>query len=152
MSSCQTKDLLYMLIHLNKQLACRFEADVGLSPNRLELLCRLSREEEISQSELQKAVSIDPAAVTRHVQQMEAEGILVRTRSNEDNRIALVRLTEKGKAWIDNRSREKDQFMEKLQEQLSAEDRQELIRLLSALGRSMESVGSGRKADEPVQK
>ena len=32
---------------------------------------------QISQSDLQKAVSIDPVAVTRHVQQLEAEGILL---------------------------------------------------------------------------
>ncbi|QGG54571.1 MarR family winged helix-turn-helix transcriptional regulator [Paenibacillus sp. B01] len=136
--SCRTEDLLYVLIHLNKQLACRFETDVGVSPNRLELLCQLRGAEEISQSELQKAVSIDPAAVTRHMQQLEAEGKLVRTRCQDDNRVTKVRLTDEGRSWIESCNRQKERFMERLQAGLEESERKELLRLLAALGRSLE--------------
>ncbi|WP_339279260.1 MarR family transcriptional regulator [Paenibacillus sp. FSL W8-1187] len=136
--SCRTEDLLYVLIHLNKQLACRFETDVGVSPNRLELLCQLRGAEEISQSELQKAVSIDPAAVTRHMQQLEAEGKLVRTRCQDDNRVTKVRLTDEGRSWIESCNRQKERFMERLQAGLEESERKELLRLLTALGRSLE--------------
>ncbi|MCM3749613.1 MarR family transcriptional regulator [Paenibacillus pasadenensis] len=138
MSSYKTEDLLYMLMQLSRQLAVRFETDVGLSPSRLGLLCQLSRDKEVSQSELQKAVCIDPAAITRHVQQLEAEGVLIRTRSKEDSRITLVRLTDQGKDWIEDCRRQKDEFLERLQGGLSAEEQKELLRMLAVLSRSLE--------------
>lgn len=121
-----------MLLHVNKHIATRFERCAGVSPNRLELLCKLTGG-QISQSDLQKAVSIDPAAVTRHVQQLEAEGILQRTRCESDNRITLVELTEEGKEKVVLFKAEKDRFLEELQADLTETERLGLIQALQKL-------------------
>ncbi|MBP1893826.1 MarR family winged helix-turn-helix transcriptional regulator [Paenibacillus lactis] len=131
-STCHTEDLLYLLMHLNKHIATRFERCAGVSPNRLELLCKLTGG-QISQSDLQKAVSIDPAAVTRHVQQLEAEGILLRTRCESDNRITLVQLTEEGKRKVAMFKAEKDRFMQELQADLTESERLGMIQALQKL-------------------
>lgn len=131
-STCHTEDLLYLLMHLNKHIATRFERCAGVSPNRLELLCKLTGG-QISQSDLQKAVSIDPAAVTRHVQQLEAEGILLRTRCESDNRITLVQLTEEGKRKVAMFKAEKDRFMQELQADLTESERLGMIQVLQKL-------------------
>lgn len=138
-STCKTEDLLYLLMHLNKHIATRFERCAGISPNRLELMCKLMGG-EISQTELQKAVSIDPAAVTRHVQQLEAEGILTRTRSESDNRITLVRLTEAGKKRITAFNEKKKAFMEELQSDLSEAERTHLIAALQKLNNQIQHM------------
>lgn len=138
-STCHTEDLLYLLMHLNKHIATRFERCAGVSPNRLELLCKLTGG-EISQSDLQKAVSIDPAAVTRHVQQLEAEGILLRTRCENDNRITLVQLTEAGKSKVAAFKAEKDQFMEKLQADLTESERLVLVQALQKLNSQIQQM------------
>lgn len=119
-------------MHVNKHIATRFERCAGVSPNRLELLCKLTGG-QISQSDLQKAVSIDPAAVTRHVQQLEAEGILQRTRCESDNRITLVQLTEEGKEKVAQFKAEKDRFLEELQGDLTESERLGLIQALQKL-------------------
>ncbi|MEF3355285.1 MarR family transcriptional regulator [Paenibacillus sp. GYB006] len=146
-STCRTEDLLYLLMHLNKHIATRFERCAGVSPNRLELLCKLTGG-EISQSELQKAVSIDPAAVTRHVQQLEAEGILLRTRSENDNRITLVQLTEEGKNKVAAFKAEKDRFMEELQSDLTEAERLQFIETLQKLNNQIHQMKDPRKTNK----
>ncbi|MEF2968660.1 MarR family transcriptional regulator [Paenibacillus sp. M1] len=126
-------------MHLNKHIATRFERCAGVSPNRLELLCTLTGG-QISQSDLQKAVSIDPAAVTRHVQQLEAEGILLRTRSESDNRITLVQLTEEGKRKVAMFKAEKDRFLEELQADLTESERLEFIQALQKLNSKIQKM------------
>ena len=138
-STCRTEDLLYLLMHLNKHIATRFERCAGVSPNRLELLCKLTGG-EISQSDLQKAVSIDPAAVTRHVQQLEAEGILLRTRSESDNRITLVQLTEEGKNKVEAFKAEKERFMEELQTDLTEAERIQFLETLQKLNNQIHQM------------
>ena len=145
-STCRTEDLLYLLMHLNKHIATRFERCAGVSPNRLELLCKLTGG-EISQSELQKAVSIDPAAVTRHVQQL-AEGILLRTRSENDNRITLVQLTEEGKNKVAAFKAEKERFMEELQSDLTEAERLQFIETLQKLNNQIHQMKDPRKTNK----
>lgn len=145
-STCHTEDLLYLLMHLNKHIATRFERCAGVSPNRLELLCKLTGG-QISQSDLQKAVSIDPAAVTRHVQQLEAEGILLRTRCESDNRITLVQLTEEGERKVATFKAEKDRFMEELQTDLTESERLGFIQALQKLNSKIQQMKEIRKTD-----
>ncbi|MHA2854505.1 MarR family winged helix-turn-helix transcriptional regulator [Paenibacillus lautus] len=145
-STCHTQDLLYLLMHLNKHIATRFERCAGISPNRLELLCKLTGG-EISQSDLQKAVSIDPAAVTRHVQQLEAEGLLLRTRCENDNRITLVQLTDVGKSKVAAFKAEKDRFMEELQADLTESERLALVHALQKLNSQIQRMKHPSKTD-----
>lgn len=145
-STCHTQDLLYLLMHLNKHIATRFERCAGVSPNRLELLCKLTGG-EISQSDLQKAVSIDPAAVTRHVQQLEAEGLLLRTRCENDNRITLVQLTDVGKSKVAAFKAEKDRFMEELQADLTESERLALVHALQKLNSQIQRMKHPSKND-----
>lgn len=126
-------------MHVNKHIATRFERCAGVSPNRLELLCKLTGG-QISQSDLQKAVSIDPAAVTRHVQQLEAEGILLRTRSESDNRITLVQLTEEGQSKVARFKAEKERFLEELQADLTESERIGLIQALRKLNSRIQQM------------
>lgn len=133
-------------MHLNKHIATRFERCAGVSPNRLELLCKLTGG-QISQSDLQKAVSIDPAAVTRHVQQLEAEGMLLRTRCERDNRITLVQLTEEGKDKLAMFKTEKDQFLEELQAGLTESERLEFIQALRKLNNQIQLMKETNKTN-----
>ncbi|WP_211749889.1 MarR family transcriptional regulator [Paenibacillus sp. Marseille-Q4541] len=133
-------------MHLNKHIATRFERCAGVSPNRLELLCKL-KGGQISQSDLQKAVSIDPAAVTRHVQQLEAEGMLLRTRCENDNRITLVQLTEEGESKLAMFKAEKDRFMEKLQVDLTESERLEFVQTLRKLNSQIQLMKEPSKTN-----
>ncbi|WAA12703.1 MarR family winged helix-turn-helix transcriptional regulator [Fervidibacillus halotolerans] len=78
----------------------KFEQCTGISKTRLEILRLLLEEENVIQRELQKKVNIDPAAITRHLKQLEDQGMIIRRKNPDDHRFSLVHLTEKGKGSI----------------------------------------------------
>ncbi|KIL51447.1 hypothetical protein KP77_09590 [Jeotgalibacillus alimentarius] len=83
-----------------------------MSQSRLDLLNALFEVDEINQSALQKEVSIDNAAVTRHLRQLEEKGMVSRRKNPADNRVTFVRLTKQGRDQIDFFKTEKDRFVE----------------------------------------
>lgn len=96
-SSCSKEAIiLYKLHFLNKEVSSKFEGCTGMSQSRLELILQLYEVGEISQKALQQEVNIDNAAITRHLKQLEANGMITRRKNPEDNRITLVSLTEEG--------------------------------------------------------
>lgn len=53
-------------------------------------------------------MNIDNAAITRHLKQLEANGMIVRRKNPDDNRITLVSLTEEGRNKIQAFQEEKN--------------------------------------------
>ncbi|MCR6098825.1 MarR family transcriptional regulator [Salipaludibacillus agaradhaerens] len=142
MTTCcsQEGELLYQLQIVNKVIGMKFEACTGISQSRLELLALLFQVEEINQSDLQKKVNIDGAAVTRHLKQLEAKEIVLRRRKPEDNRVILVRLTEKGRELIESSKNEKERFMKEMLANVSAEERSMLKKVLSQMQKNIENI------------
>lgn len=103
-----------------------------MSASRMHLLFHLYQSEEISQTSLQKLVGIDHAAITRHVKQLEAENMVTRRTSPQDNRFTLVKLTEYGRQQIDTCMQEREQFLNRM---LQGFSEQELIQLSAMLQR-----------------
>ncbi|WP_078579949.1 MarR family transcriptional regulator [Salipaludibacillus agaradhaerens] len=142
MTTCcsQEGEILYQLQIVNKVIGMKFEACTGISQSRLELLALLFQVEEINQSDLQKKVNIDGAAVTRHLKQLEAKEIVLRRRKPEDNRVILVRLTEKGRELIESSKNEKERFMKEMLVNVSAEERSMLKKVLSQMQKNIQNI------------
>ena len=142
MKTCYSEDaeILYKLQSLSKVIGTKFEACIGISQSRLELLALLYYVDEISQSDLQKKVNIDGAAITRHVKQLEAKGIVLRRKKPEDNRITLVRLSEQGRERIEFSKKEKERFMKEMLVNISVEERKILIHVLSQMQKNVENI------------
>ncbi|WP_262417550.1 MarR family winged helix-turn-helix transcriptional regulator [Bacillus sp. YC2] len=136
----QEAEILYQLQCLHKVIGTKFEACTGISQSRLELLAVLFHVEEISQSDLQKKVNIDSAAVTRHLKQLEAKGMVARRRKPEDNRIILVRLTGQGRERIESSKKEKERFIKEMLEGISKEERSMLKNVLSQMQKNIENI------------
>ncbi|MFU2199582.1 MarR family transcriptional regulator [Bacillus subtilis] len=133
-------EILYQLQVVNKVIGVKFEACTGISQSRLELLTLLYHADEISQSDLQKKVNIDSAAVTRHLKQLEAKGMVSRRRKPEDNRITLVRLTDQGRERIESSKKEKERFMKEMLANVSAEERRLLIDVLARMRNNIDNI------------
>ncbi|MGF7536158.1 MarR family transcriptional regulator [Bacillus mexicanus] len=133
-------EILYQLQSVNKVIGMKFEACTGISQSRLELLTLLYHADEISQSDLQKNVNIDSAAVTRHLKQLEAKGMVSRRRKPEDNRITLVRLTDQGRERIESSKKEKERFMKEMLANVSAEERSQLIDVLARMRDNINNI------------
>ncbi|MDN4085090.1 MarR family transcriptional regulator [Paenibacillus polymyxa] len=129
-----------MLLLLNKQISSKFERCAGVSASRLQLLCKLYQVEEISQTLLQKEVGIDAAAVTRHLKQLEATGMVTRRTKPEDNRVTLVSLTEYGRARIVIFKQERSQFVAQLLQSFDETQRQQLADMLQVMNSHISSM------------
>ncbi|BCT30220.1 putative HTH-type transcriptional regulator YdgJ [Bacillus velezensis] len=121
-------------------IGTKFEACTGISQSRLELLAVLFYVDEISQSDLQKKVNIDGAAVTRHLKQLEAKEMVTRRRKPEDNRIILVRLTDQGRERIEASKKEKERFIKEMLAGVSEEERSMLKNVLSQMQNNIENM------------
>ncbi|BET19786.1 MarR family transcriptional regulator [Bacillus velezensis] len=131
---------MYQLQSLHKVIGTKFEACTGISQSRLELLAVLFYVDEISQSDLQKKVNIDGAAVTRHLKQLEAKEMVTRRRKPEDNRIILVRLTDQGRERIEASKKEKERFIKEMLAGVSEEERSMLKNVLSQMQSNIENM------------
>ncbi|AWD89808.1 MarR family transcriptional regulator [Bacillus velezensis] len=142
MTACCSEEgeILYQLQSLHKVIGTKFEACTGISQSRLELLAVLFYADEISQSDLQKKVNIDGAAVTRHLKQLEAKEMVTRRRKPEDNRIILVRLTEQGRERIEASKKEKERFIKEMLAGVSEEERSMLKNVLSQMQNNIENM------------
>jgi DNA-binding MarR family transcriptional regulator len=136
----QEAEILYQLQSVNKVISTKFEVCTGISQTRLELLALLYRVDEISQSDLQKKMNIDGAAITRHVKQLESKGMVSRRRKSVDNRIILVRLTEQGRERIESSKKEKERFIKEMFANISEEKRLVLKDVLLQMQKNIENI------------
>lgn len=125
--------ILSLLNGLSNKVSPKFERCTGISLSRYELLCELYRADEINQSTLQKVVNIDGAAITRHLKQLEADGIVSRRKNPDDNRITFVHLTEEGRKRIVVYKLEKANFVKQMLQNFNEEELHTLADLLTRI-------------------
>lgn len=125
--------ILSLLNGLSNKVSPKFERCTGISSSRYELLCELYEADEINQSTLQKVVNIDGAAITRHLKQLEADGIVSRRRNPDDNRITFVHLTEEGRKRIVDYKLEKANFVKQMLQNFNEEELHTLADLLTRI-------------------
>ncbi|MNC43582.1 HTH-type transcriptional regulator MhqR [compost metagenome] len=132
--------ILYKLHFLNKEINSKFSECTGISPSRLELLQLLYQGDELSQQDLQKELNIDNAAITRHLQQLEANEMITRRKKETDNRVTLVRLTNHGRQKISTFEEEKNRFVNTMLENVQVEERKLLLDLLNRMQNNIQHI------------
>ncbi len=93
-------DAVRLLIRVTRRHhACieRRVGDLGIHHSQHRMLMHLAQADHIpSQKELAAALGISPAAVAGALKQLEREGYIARTITDEDNRRNEIRITERG--------------------------------------------------------
>ncbi|XRG80007.1 MarR family transcriptional regulator [Rossellomorea sp. GAMAL-10_SWC] len=136
--------VLSLLKELKVQIETTFEKCMGISQSRLEILNQLFEYGEVSQSQLQKTLKIDSAAITRHLKQLELNGKITRRKCETDNRITLVRLTQIGQDQMSSLWKEKVEFVNKMLIGFSEEEIDLTIEYLNRIQVNMNQINSGR--------
>ncbi|MDQ0208723.1 MarR family winged helix-turn-helix transcriptional regulator [Alkalicoccobacillus murimartini] len=131
---------LLRLHEINKRLMPKFERCTGISQSRLEVIQAIYKVEEISQKELQQIVNIDHAAVTRHLKQLEEQGMVTRRKSPEDNRVTFVKMTEQGRTRVLTYCEERKYFTDQLFSGLTEEECLQLDNTLQHIQQNIESI------------
>ena len=129
----EEEQILNLLIGLTNKISPKFERCTGISSTRLAILQILCECNEINQSQLQKHINIDSAAITRHLKQLEADGMVTRHKNPIDNRETFVRLSEEGHQRIEGYKSEKQNFIQQILEGFSEDETQVLVDFLKRM-------------------
>ena len=105
------------------------------------LLGLLERGEPVSMSRLGAAQDLTPRAMTVLISGLEKEGLVRRTRHPDDGRVTLVSLTPAGRALASHQLLPAGQQAAALFDDLSEQDRAELLRLLGEVMRHLQLRG-----------
>ncbi|MFF3024639.1 MarR family winged helix-turn-helix transcriptional regulator [Gottfriedia sp. NPDC057948] len=144
MPNTKETKVLSLLKELKVQIETTFEKCMGISQSRLEILNQLFEYGEVSQSQLQKTLKIDSAAITRHLKQLELNGKITRRKCETDNRITLVRLTQMGQDQMSSLWKEKIEFVNKMLIGFSEEEIDLTIEYLNRIQVNMNQINSDR--------
>jgi MarR family transcriptional regulator, organic hydroperoxide resistance regulator len=118
-----------------------FERETGVSAGTWFTLELLAREDGMSQGELSQRFDIDPSRVTRLAKRLEREGLLRKERDRGDKRVVRMYLTNKGRSLIENLSKCRERFDQRVGAVLTPEELKELRRMLGALAEAAEDWG-----------
>ena len=90
-------DLLIDVQSLMNVLSRKVQAQYDLAPQELRVMLELDRAGRMNISELSKAINRDFGNVSRTCATLVNKGLLIRQRSERDQRVTLMTLTGKGK-------------------------------------------------------
>ncbi len=112
-----------------KEVVEPFGITVGEEAYYMELVA----EDGITQEALTARVNVNKAATARAVSSLEAKGILIRKADEDDKRIKLLYLTEKGRAMYEPLAGELRKFNKRFTENLSEEEYDIILQGLNRL-------------------
>jgi DNA-binding MarR family transcriptional regulator len=126
---------------VNKRLSL-----VGSSMHVYSVLFRLAHDAEVPQHELAIDAAIDPAAASRLIREMAADGLVTTRVDPSDKRQRFVRVTAKGRTMEHTLKQIVDDALEPYMVGLSVEEEQQFVALLRKAHDAVISVAS---AEEP---
>jgi DNA-binding MarR family transcriptional regulator len=124
-----------------KGLDAHFDA-LGLSQHKFAILADLYREEgdQPGASELAETLGITRASMTALLRQLEGDGLLKRHAANQDRRRQTLRLTAKGRRFMEKILPTHYQRMTALTGHLNQREAQTLERIIDKLNRGVADI------------
>jgi DNA-binding MarR family transcriptional regulator len=118
----------------------RFEQEarhLDMTSAQLQIIGRLLVQGGISQARLAMLLDMEPITVSRHVDRMEAAGLVERRPDPEDRRVRLLQVTEKGRALLPHMRAVAQKVLEEAQEGLPPETRVIVMEALEQIGANL---------------
>jgi DNA-binding MarR family transcriptional regulator len=93
--------LLMRVVKLHRNLMRHKMEELGLHRGQPPVMFALQKHDGLPNSELAEFLEITPATLTNKVKRMEKNGLVVRRRDPEDERVSHVYMTDKGRGIMD---------------------------------------------------
>jgi DNA-binding MarR family transcriptional regulator len=132
--------LLSCSMIVEKRLRARLDADFRTTLPRFDVLAALEHHADgLKMSELSESLMVSNGNVTGVVPRLIEDGLVTRTVDRQDRRSATVRLTRKGRDAFGKLAAVHEQWMDTMFADLSGNQIDDLMRLLTNLRRSIEA-------------
>lgn len=133
-------DIIHVLIRTTHTIQRDFKTQISsvdlpfkVSGPRLRMLSTVSEAGKIRMNELAAKLDIQARTVTDFVDALEKDGLLIRIPDPTDRRATLIQLTELAQSYLSKALEQQAVIAEQLIQNLTAEQRKELLELLSLL-------------------
>lgn len=110
-----------------------------LTPRQFQLMVLLNQAGALNQSDLATAMNVAASVLVTHLNPLEADGLLARTRDPRDRRRHVITLTELGEVRLAESERAQHDAEDRLFVALDSGEREQLRTLLSRVYASTES-------------
>ena len=129
-------NLLHDLKVLERKIAYIFEERLGISLTRFQIIKYLYEVDVATPKQLSNILEIDAAAITRHIDKLEKEGYVEKSRNEANNREVYIRITEISKNKINTCTEETD-ISQIIGKEFTDEDLKQLIVLLKKFNNNL---------------
>jgi len=116
----------------------RQQAEHDVTPSMLSALSTIERVGPLTLGRLAELERVRPPTVTRIVGRLEDDDLVVRTVDEDDHRVAMLRLSRRGKALVQNARRRKDALLADKLRALSRDEVDALEQAVSVIERLLE--------------
>ncbi|MDN4593542.1 MarR family winged helix-turn-helix transcriptional regulator [Polycladomyces subterraneus] len=120
-----------MLLRMARSFDAALEDEI--TPQKFLLLNNLLRMKKCKVNDLAQEVKLSSGATTLALNRLEKEGLILRSRDEEDRRIVWVELSEEGRSLILRLVEKRHRVWEKMLSALTPEEEQEFFRLLEKM-------------------
>ena len=126
--------------HRSMRDSARFIKNSGYSMAQFFLLMQVYRREHCGISDLSEHLETSNAAVSQLVDKLVQAGLLTRTEDPNDRRAKKVELSPEGSAFMELSIQERYRWVDKLADELSAEEEKKVAEALRILDETMKKV------------
>jgi len=119
--------------------AFRRLAELGLSFSHVRALHMLAPDRTLAMKDLAEQLCLTPPSVTALTRRLVQSGLMHRQSHSEDSRVALLSLTDEGRALLQQLYEEQLRQMERLLEGLTSEEQELFLYLLERAIQPMQS-------------
>ena len=99
----------------------------GVTSTQCHILLKVEEEGELSPSEIREYIGLDKSSLSRTLDGLVRLGLLERRESSQDRRYQSIRLTERGRIFVERLNDECDNYYEPILETLSDEMKKRLL-------------------------
>lgn len=131
---------------LQATMSARLAAEGGSLSTWIVLRHAARGDGELSQRALADKIVIDGATLVRHLDRLEAEGLIERRRDAVDRRVVRVSVTPTGQALYERLTRAADELEREITAVLSDEERRMLLDTLQRLQDRLDQLARDRDA------
>jgi MarR family transcriptional regulator, transcriptional regulator for hemolysin len=153
MQNHEPRSLGFLLWDAARLLRRRFEQecrDIPMTSAQLQIIGRLKHNEGIGQAALAALLDLEPMTLSRHVDRMEAAGLVERRPDPSDRRARRLFTTEKSRALLMPMRERAVAVYEQVQAGLSEDERAALVVALSTIITNLSAADTGRETSRDV--
>jgi DNA-binding MarR family transcriptional regulator len=134
--------MLSCTVRIENEIRSRLRATFGITLPRFDLMAQLERHPDgLRMGELSKRMMVTGGNVTGITDQLEREKLVLRVADPADRRASSVKLTAAGRRAFAEMAAVHEGWIEELLEDISSDDKGQLIELLSQMKRHLNDAG-----------